>query len=424
VVFLRQDLINLYGIAKDKYKELGVNTDLALNQLKQISLSIHCWQGDDVGGFERPESEITGGGILSTGNYPGKARTIKELQMDLIEAISLIPGNHRVNLHASYGDFKQKHIDRNAITPEHFQNWIDWAKEENLGLDFNSTLFSHPKADAGYTLSNKSSEIRNFWIEHVQKCREISAEIGRQLNSPVIHNLWIPDGSKDIPVDRSGHRDLLKNSLDEIFNKNFNPKYMKDSLEGKLFGIGSEAFVVGSHDFYLSYAVKNNLMLTLDMGHFHPTESVADKISAILPFLNGIMLHVSRGVRWDSDHVVILNDDLIHLSEEIIRCKNREKIYIGLDFFDASINRLGAWVIGARSTLISLLNALLQPLELLKEYEENNQLFQRLAYLEEIKSLPFGVIWDYYCYKCKVPIGKDWIKCIEEYEFETFANRT
>lgn len=424
MVFLFQDLKNLYGVAKDKYKEFGVNTDLALNELKQISLSIHCWQGDDVGGFERPESVITGGGILSTGNYPGKARTIKELQMDLTKALSLIPGNQRVNLHASYGDFKRKFIDRNAIKPEHFQNWIDWAKEKKLGLDFNSTLFSHPKADSGYTLSSKSSEIRNFWIEHVQKCREISAEIGRQLNNPVIHNLWIPDGSKDIPVDRAGHRDLLKNSLDQIFDQKLNPEYMKDSLEGKLFGIGSEAFVVGSHDFYLSYAVKNNLMLTLDTGHFHPTESVADKLTAILPFLNGIMLHISRGVRWDSDHVVILNDDLMHLSEEIIRCKNREKIYLGLDFFDASINRLGAWVIGARSTLKSLLNALLQPLELLKEYEENNQLFQRLAYLEEIKSLPFGAVWEYYCYKHNVPVGKDWIKSVEEYERETLVNRT
>ncbi|NVM46337.1 MAG: L-rhamnose isomerase [Candidatus Lokiarchaeota archaeon] len=424
MVFLLHDIKNLYGNAKDKYKELGVNTDLALNELKNISLSIHCWQGDDVGGFERPNTIITGGGILATGNYPGKARTINELQMDLSKTISLIPGNHRVNLHASYGEFKNKFIDRNAVKPEHFQIWIDWAKEKNIGLDFNSTLFSHPKSDAGFTLSSKTSEIRHFWIEHVQKCREISAEIGRQLNNPVIHNLWIPDGFKDIPVDRSGYRELLKNSLDQIFTKSYNPKYMKDSLEGKLFGIGSEAFVVGSHDFYLSYALKNNLMLTLDMGHFHPTESVADKISAILPFLNGIMIHISRGVRWDSDHVVILNDDLIHLSEEIIRCKNRERIYIGLDFFDASINRIGAWVIGARSTLKSLLYALLQPLELLKEYEENNKLFQRLAILEEVKSLPFGAVWDYYCYKCNVPIGKAWIKSVEEYEHSVLVNRT
>jgi len=424
VVFLVQDIKNLYGVAKDKYKELGVNTDLALDELIQISLSIHCWQGDDVSGFERPDSVITGGGILATGNYPGKARTIKELQMDISKTISLIPGNHRVNLHASYGDFESHFIDRNAVKPEHFQNWIDWAKKKNLGLDFNSTLFSHPKADAGFTLSSKSSEIRKFWIEHIQKCREISVEIGKQLNNPVIHNIWIPDGFKDIPVDRSGHRDLLKNSLDQIFSKKYDSKYMIDSLEGKLFGIGSEAFVVGSHDFYLSYAVKNNLMLTIDTGHFHPTESVADKISAILPFLNGLMIHISRGVRWDSDHVVILNDDLISLSEEIVRCKNREKIYLGLDFFDASINRLGAWVIGARSTLKSLLYALLQPLELLKEYEENNQLFQRLAYLEEIKSLPFGTVWDYYCYNHNVPIGKDWIKSVEEYEQSVLASRT
>jgi len=424
VVFLLQDIRNFYGIAKDKFNEFGVNTDLALSELKQISLSIHCWQGDDVGGFERSDSLITGGGILTTGNYPGKARTINELQMDLGKTISLIPGNHRVNLHASYGDFQNTFIDRNTIKPEHFQNWIDWAKEKNLGLDFNSTLFPHPKADAGFTLSSKSSETRKFWIEHVQKCREISAEIGRQLNNPVIHNIWIPDGFKDIPVDRSGYRNLLKNSLDQIFTKKYNPKYMIDSLEGKLFGIGSEAFVVGSHDFYLSYAVKNNLMLTLDTGHFHPTESIADKISAILPFIKGLMIHISRGVRWDSDHVVILNDDLLRLSEEIIRSKNREKIYLGLDFFDASINRLGAWIIGARSTLKSLLIALLQPLKLLREYEENDKLFQRLAYLEEIKSLPFGAVWDYYCFQHNVPIGKDWIKVVEEYEQSILSKRT
>ncbi len=417
-------IIESYELAKERYSELGIDTHQILKDLDSITISIQCWQGDDVGGFESLDSELTGGGIMATGNYPGKARTITELQMDLTKAISLIPSNHRVSLHAIYGDFKGKHVDRNEIKLEHFQPWIDWAKREKLGLDFNPTLFSHPKAESGFTLSSKSSEIRDFWIEHVQKCREICVEIGKQLNDIVINNIWIPDGSKDIPVDRTGHRELLKESLDKIFEQELDPIYIQDSLEGKLFGIGSEAFVVGSHDFYLSYAVKNNLMLTLDSGHFHPTESIADKISAILPFVKGILLHISRGLRWDSDHVVILNDDIIQIAEEIIRSKALDKIFIGLDYFDASINRIAAWVIGARSTLKSILYALLQPWEVLKEYEVNGKYFQRLALLEELKTLPFGAVWDYYCYKHNVPIGKDWIESVEEYERETLLNRT
>jgi len=417
-------IIKSYELAKERYSELGIDTPQILKDLDGITLSIHCWQGDDVGGFESPDSKLTGGGIMASGNYPGKARTITELQMDLTKANSLIPSSHRVSLHAIYGDFKGKHVDRNEIKLEHFQPWIDWAKREKLGLDFNPTLFSHPKVDSGFTLSSKSSEIRDFWIEHVQKCREICVEIGKQLNDIVINNIWIPDGSKDIPVDRTGHRELLKESLDKIFEQELDPKYIQDSLEGKLFGIGSEAFVVGSHDFYLSYAVKNNLMLTLDSGHFHPTESIADKISAILPFVKGILLHISRGLRWDSDHVVILNDDVIQIAEEIVRSKALDKIFIGLDYFDASINRIAAWVIGARSTLKSVLYALLQPWEILKEYEISGKFFQRLALLEELKTLPFGAVWDYYCYKHNVPIGKDWIKSVEEYERETLMNRT
>jgi len=405
-----------YKIAKEKYAELGVDSDCILQELYKISLSIHCWQGDDVGGFERPSSELSGGGIIATGNYPGKARTIEELQKDLSKAFSLIPGNHRVNLHAIYGDFGSEFVDRNEINAQHFQPWINWAKKEKVGLDFNSTLFSHPKADSGYTLSSKTLEIRNFWIDHVMRCREISKEIGKQLEDKVIHNIWIPDGSKDIPVDRMGFRKILKDSLDRIFEKELDPKYVQDSLEGKLFGIGSEAFVVGSHDFYLSYAVKNKLMLTLDSGHFHPTESVGDKISAILPFVSGILLHISRGLRWDSDHVVTMNDQVVEIAEEIIRSNALDKISIGLDYFDASINRIAAWIIGARSTLKSILYAMLQPLEVLKSFENKEQLFQRLALLEELKSLPFGDVWDYYCYKHNVPVGKDWINNIEEYE--------
>ncbi len=413
-----------YKISKGKYRELGVDADHILDEMSKISLSIHCWQGDDVGGFEHSNSQLTGGGILATGNYRGKAKTIEQLQKDILKALSLIPGNHRVNLHAIYGNFGSKFVDRDEINVKHFQTWIDWAKKENLGLDFNPTLFSHPKADSGFTLSSKDSKIRNFWIEHIMRCREISVEMGKQLNNKVIHNIWIPDGSKDTPVDRMGYREILKDSLDRVFEQKFDSRYIQDSIEGKLFGIGSEAFVVGSHDFYLSYAAKNNLMITLDSGHFHPTESIGDKISAILPFVNGILLHISRGLRWDSDHVVIMNDQVVEIAEEIIRSNALEKINIGLDYFDASINRIAAWVIGARSTLKSILYAMLEPLDLLKKYENQDQLFQRLALLEELKSFPFGDIWDYYCYKQNVPVGKDWINEVEEYEKSVLYKRT
>ena len=403
-----------YEIASQKYAEFGIDTAKILNKLKEISLSIHCWQGDDVGGFERPDASLSGGGIIATGNYPGKARTVKELRQDLEKTFSLIPGNHRLNLHAIYGEFGGKIVERNEIKPEFYQGWINWAKDRNLKLDFNCSLFSHPKAEQGFTLSSKSMEIREFWIEHVRRCREISAEIGKQLKDTCIHNIWIPDGSKDIPVDRIGHRIILKESLDEILKKEY--PYMQDTLEGKLFGIGSEAFVVGSYDFYLSYAIANNIMLTLDTGHFHPTESVGDKLTAVIPFLKGILLHISRGIRWDSDHVVIIDDDLIQLAEEIVRSGAMDKIYLGLDYFDASINRIGAWVIGARATQKSILYALLQPIDLLQEYEDNCQYFQRLALLEECKTLPFGTVWDYFCLENNVPIGKEWIREIESYE--------
>ena len=405
-----------FEIAQQKYREYNIDLDKILNQLLNIPLSVHCWQGDDVGGFETPDAVLSGGGIQVTGNYPGKARTIQELQQDLEKVFLLIPGNHRVNLHAIYGDFDGKVIERNEITPDHYYRWIDWAKDQKLKLDFNCSLFSHPKAKDGFTLSSKKKEIREFWIEHVKRCREISSVIGKELNDPCIHNIWIPDGSKDIPVDRRGHRSLLKEALDEILSKKYSLTQMKDSLEGKLFGIGSEAFVVGSYDFYLSYAIAKNIMLTLDTGHFHPTESVFDKISAIMPFLNGLLLHVSRGIRWDSDHVVILDDNIIQLAEEIVRSGAMNRIYLALDYFDASINRIGAWVIGARATQKSILYALLQPIDLLHEYEDNGQFFQRLALLEECKTLPFGTVWDYFCLKNNVPIGKEWIKEIESYE--------
>ena len=412
-----------YKIAKAQYEEYGVDVENVLKTLKSIPISIHCWQGDDVGGFEKPNSKLTGGGIQATGNYPGKARNINELKQDLEKVLSLIPGNHRVNLHAIYGDFNNKIVERNEIEPSHFQTWINWAKENDIKLDFNPTLFSHPKADDGFTLSSKNEEVRNFWIEHVLRTREISAEIGKQLNDTCIHNIWIPDGMKDITIDRFGYRKLLIDSLDKIFSKKYSERYMLDSLEGKLFGIGSEAFVVGSHEFYLSYASKNKLLLTLDSGHFHPTESVGDKISAILPFLKGIVFHISRGLRWDSDHVVILDDALSQITEEIIKCDSLNKIHIALDYFDASINRIGAYVIGARATLISLLKALLQPFNLLRDFEEKRHYFQRLAIIEEIEKLPFGSIWDYYCSINKIPVSKDWIKEIEDYEKKVLKNR-
>ncbi|MFX0070217.1 MAG: L-rhamnose isomerase [Candidatus Hermodarchaeota archaeon] len=405
-----------YEIAERRYAEYGIDTEDALKILKNISISVHCWQGDDVGGFEKPDASLSGGGIQATGNYPGKARNINELRQDLEMALSLVPGKHRVNLHSIYGDFGNDLIERNKIKVEDYQSWIDWAKRMDIKLDFNCSLFSHLKADDGFTLSSKSKEIREFWIEHVKLCREISNEIGKQLNDACIHNIWIPDGSKDIPIDRIGHRMLLKNALDDIFSQKYSQTNVKDSLEGKLFGIGSEAFVVGSHEFYLSYVLKNDLMLTIDMGHYHPTESIGDKISSIIPFLNGILLHISRGVRWDSDHVVILNDDLIQLTEEIIRSKAIDRIHYGLDYFDASINRIGAWVIGIRATQKSFLYALLQPLDLLQDYEENGKYFQRLAFLEEFKTMPFGAVWDYFCLKNKVPLGKNWIEKIESYE--------
>jgi len=412
-----------YELAKKQYLELGVNVDDVIKQLESISLSLHCWQGDDVIGFESPDAKLEGGGIIATGNYPGRARSLIELRQDYDLALSLIPGKHRVNLHAIYGEFSENLADRNEISIEHFQSWVDWANERNLGIDFNATLFSHPKAQSGFTLSSKDKETREFWIEHVQRCRDISSKMGKQLKSPVIHNLWIPDGSKDIPVDRMGHRVLLKDSLDKIYFEKYPQNTLKDALEGKLFGIGSESFVVGSHDFYLGYALTNGLILTMDTGHYHPTESVADKISSILPFMNEILLHVSRGVRWDSDHVVLHTDELTQLAEEIVRSKALKRIHLALDYFDASINRIGAWVIGARATLKSILYALLQPWEMLLEYEEDGKHFQRLSLLEDLKSMPYGTVWDHYCSKMKVPVGKEWIRSVEDYEATVLRKR-
>jgi L-rhamnose isomerase len=413
-----------YQSAAEQYKEWGGDTQEALDKLGGISISLHCWQGDDVGGFERPDAALSGGGIQVTGSYPGRARTPDELRADLEKAYSLIPGDHRLNLHSIYGEFGGRYVERDRYAPEHYQSWVDWARKQGLKLDFNCTCFSHPKAESGFTLSSRDEQVRRFWIEHIRRCREISAFFGRSLGSPCLHNLWIPDGSKDIPADRKAHRAILRESLDEIFSVHHDPDEMKDSLESKLFGIGSEAYVVGSHEFYTGYALTRGKILCLDMGHFHPTESVADKISAILEFSPELVFHVSRGLRWDSDHVVILDDSLRALAEEIVRCRALERARIALDFFDAGINRVGAWVLGTRATLKAMLIALLEPHRKLREAEDAGDGFARLALMEELKSMPFGAVWDYYCLTKGVPPGDRWIAEVRRYEKAVTGKRS
>ena len=412
-----------YELAKEQYAALGVNTDEAIAKMKSVKISLHCWQTDDVGGFEKPDSTLGGGGIQVTGNYPGKARSISEMKLDLEKAMSLLPGKQRLNLHAIYGDFGGQFVDRDQIEIKHFQGWIDWAKKHEIGLDFNATCFSHPKADDGFTLSSKDESIRRFWIEHVKRCRVIGAEMGKQLGTPCVLNHWIPDGSKDMPVDRGGHRAILKKSLDEIFSVEYPKEFLKDSVECKLFGIGSEAMVVGSHEFYMGYAIKNNKLLCLDMGHFHPTEQVGDKISSCLLFVDELMLHVSRGVRWDSDHVVTFNEDICLIAQEVIRNKALDRVNVGLDFFDGSINRIGAYVVGTRAAQQAFLYALLEPTEKIKEYEEKGKNFERLAYLEGMKTLLFGAVYDKYCLDGNVPSGMDYIAEIQKYEDDILSKR-
>jgi L-rhamnose isomerase len=404
-----------YAWAQECYARLGVDTARALATLRSISVSLHCWQGDDVGGFENDEG-LTGGGIQATGNYPGKARSAEELRADLEMAFGLIPGKHRLNLHAIYAETHGKHVERDQLAPEHFASWIDWARSRGLGLDFNGTFFSHPKAADGFTLSHRDSGVRRFWVDHGIACRKIGEAFGRALSSPCITNLWIPDGFKDTPVDRQTPRALLKRSLDEIFAAPIDPRYHLDAVESKLFGIGSESYVVGSHEFYLGYAIANKKLLCLDAGHFHPTEGIADKISSVLTWLDAILLHVSRGVRWDSDHVVILSDELRAIAEEIVRGDYLRRVHIGLDFFDASINRVAAWVIGTRALLKALLIALLEPIEKLRALEAGGDFTGRLSLFEEAKTLPWGAVWDYYCQSLSVPVGPAWLEAVRSYE--------
>jgi len=412
----------MFHLAKERYAAMGVDVEKALNTLATVKISLQCWQGDDVGGFETTAG-LTGGGILATGNYPGKARTPQELRQDAEEAFTLIPGKHRFSLHAIYLEHGGKTIDRDEIEPQHFKGWIDWAKEQGLGLDFNPTYFSHPKAAEGFTLSHADKNIRKFWIQHGIACRRIAAEMGKKLKTPSIVNFWMPDGFKDTPVDRLAPRKRMRDSLDEIFAEEINPKFERDALESKLFGIGSESYVVGSHELMLGYAGARQKLICLDAGHFHPTEGIADKLSACSLFVEEMLLHVSRGIRWDSDHVVIGNDDLRSIAEELVRNNLLNRVHIGLDFFDATVNRIAAWVIGTRAMLKSLLVALLEPIDTLRRFEREGDYTRRLAMLEELKSLPFGPIWDRYCEMNGVPVGTAWIDSVKKYEKNFLSKR-
>lgn len=411
-----------YEIAKEQYAAIGVDTDAAIAKMKDVNISLHCWQTDDVAGCETADGELSGG-IQATGNYPGKATTIAEMRGDLEKVLSLLPGKQRLNLHAIYGDFQGEKVDRDEIEVKHFQSWIDWCKTQEIGMDFNATCFSHDRAADGYTLSSKNEENRKFWVEHVKRCRAISAEAGKQLGTPCIHNTWIPDGSKDTPIDRNGYRALLKKSLDEAREVEYPKEYMKDAVESKLFGIGVESMTVGSHDFYLGYAIKNDTLICLDNGHFHPTEQVGDKISSVLQFIDEILLHVTRPVRWDSDHVVTLNDDVQLIASEIIRNNFLGRVNIGLDFFDASINRIGAYVTGTRAAMKAFLIAGLEPTADMVKLEEAGKYFERLAMLEELKTMPFAAVWDYYCLQEGVATGMNYIAEIQQYEKDVLSKR-
>ncbi|MBN1867922.1 L-rhamnose isomerase [Candidatus Sumerlaeota bacterium] len=411
-----------YTIASERYGTMGVDTEKAMEILSGIAISLHCWQGDDVGGFEVPDGEL-GGGLAATGNYPGKARNADELRQDLDAAYSLIPGSHRLNLHAMYSETGKKRVERTELAPEHFARWTDWAKAAERGIDFNPTCFSHPMAESGFTLASADESVRRFWIDHCKAARKIGEHFGRELGTPSVVNVWVPDGYKDTPVDRVSPRLRLAESLDAVFEEELDPELQLDSVESKLFGIGSESYVVGSHEFYLGYAVSSGTLLCLDAGHFHPTEVISDKISSALVFLDEILLHVSRGVRWDSDHVVVLSDELQAIAQEIVRGEFLDRVHIGLDFFDASINRVAAWTIGTRCMIKALLMALLEPIDELRRLELDEDFTARLAMLEELKTLPFGAVWDYYCLKQEVPVGPAWLDAARDYEKNVLSKR-
>jgi len=412
-----------YSSARESYAALGVDTEAVLASLERTPISLHCWQGDDVGGFEKPNAVLSGGGIQATGNYPGKARTIAELRADFEKALSLIPGKHRINLHACYADLGGKKVERNAYTVEHFQGWIDWAKALGLGMDFNPTCFAHPLADGGFTLSHPDAAVRKFWIEHCAASRRIGAAIGKQLGRTCVTNVWIPDGYKDLPADRKAPRERLEKALDEVFAEKLSPKHNLDAVESKLYGIGVESYTVGSHEFYLGYAVKHQKLYCLDAGHYHPTESLADKISSVLQFVPEILLHVSRGVRWDSDHVVLFDDPTRAIMEEVVRGGFLGRTHIGLDYFDASINRVAAWTIGTRNALKCLLVAMLEPIKTLRAAETAGDHTGRLALMEESKTLPFAAVWDEHCRRQNVPVGAAWLEEVRSYERKVLSKR-
>ncbi len=417
------DINTEYKIAKEKYRQIGVDTEDALELLGSTPVSVHCWQLDDCGGFETSNAALSGGGILSTGSYPGKARNLKEMMDDLEKVLSLIPGKKKVNIHAIYGDFKGEKVGRTEIKPEHFESWVKWAKKNEVGLDFNASLFSHPLAESGYTLASQEKENRDFWIEHVKRSREISNYIGRELGIICINDIWIPDGSKDNTVTRFEHRQILKDALDEIFEQDYPEENMMDAVESKLFGIGLESYTVGSNEFYLSYALQKGKFITYDTGHFHPAELVSDKISATLPFVKGILLHLSRGVRWDSDHVTTLSEEIIAIMQEIVRAGALDRVHIGTDYFDGSINRIGALALGARAVNKALLFALLEPISVLREYEKSGNLFARLALLEDLKTAPVSAVWDMHCIKSGIPNDIEWIEKVLNYEKEVLSKR-
>ncbi|WP_339265955.1 L-rhamnose isomerase [Paenibacillus sp. FSL K6-1330] len=419
---MRQDVARNFEEAKKLYGQHGINVDEILTELERIKISIHCWQGDDVRGFLFRDQKLSGG-ISVTGEYPGAAGTPDQLRADLEKAMSLIPGSHKVNLHAIYADTDES-VDLDQLEPRHFQSWVDWAKEQGIGLDFNPTCFSHDKSKDGFTLSHADQAIRQFWIEHCKASRRIGAYFGEQLGQTCVTNIWVPDGYKDMPVDRMAPRQRLKDALDEIFAEEMNPQWNLDAVESKLFGLGSEAYVVGSHEFYMGYGIRNNKLICLDAGHFHPTESIAGKLSSLALFTDGLLLHVSRPMRWDSDHVVIMDDELIEIGRELVRNNLLEVTHIGLDFFDASINRIAAWVIGTRNTIKALLRAKLEPIDRLKQAELEGDYTTRLAISEEFKSYPFGAVWDYYCERMGVPIREEWLSEVKQYEQDVLLKRS
>ena len=411
-----------FALARERYAECGVNADAALRHLAAIPLSIHAWQGDDVTGFENTGHTLTGG-CQVTGNYPGRARNAEELRSDIDEVLSLIPGKKRLNLHALYAEPGKEKVSRDEIRPEHFANWIAWAKRNNVGLDFNPSFFSHPMMKDGFTLSSPDAEVRKFWIRHGIACRKIAEAFGRELGDTCITNFWVPDGYKDIPFDRLAPRERLRDSLDEIFAVEIDQNCNRDAVESKPFGIGAESCTVGSHEFYMGYAARNKKLLCLDAGHFHPTEVISDKLTSCLMFVDEVLLHVSRGVRWDSDHVVIMNEELKAIAEEVIRHNYDKRVHIGLDYFDASINRIMAWTIGARNMSKALLMALVEPAEQLRDAENSGDFSTRLALMEEIKTLPFAPIWNEYCERHNVPVGTVWIEEVKRYEKSVLAKR-